>query len=228
MLSEIRQNFLLEAPQATRLMGFFFALNALLVFVPARSLSFFTLIWASNTAIFALTPHIVRLWRLGEMRRQLPFIVSSLILGIGTGLSLRPALQRTAAHFGGYVGQKLRKLHDHLVLKAPLTQIDPLLRDLQAALMSCEAEPHLTAQRLLGYRYKLVVEDKFRRKTAQALHQLRGQCYVLIVMYVITFSFVCSYFGFKEHARLMVISLVIFAGGIFLTLAQGRKITWTV
>ncbi len=228
MLTEIRRNFLLENTKIGPLTGFFFAFNALFALVPARSLSLFTLIWAANTILFALTPEFVRFLRQSEMKRQLPFIVSSLVLGIRTGLSLRPALQRTANHFGGYVGMKLRKLHDHLVLKAPLNQVDPLLRELQSTLLSCELEPHLTAQRLVGFRYKLEIEERFRRKTGQALQQLRGQCYVLTLMYLITFAFVCRYFGIRENAKLLVTSALMFAAGVALTLAQGRKIKWTV
>jgi hypothetical protein len=228
MLSEIRLHFLLEKVQIRALSILFFIFNSLLVFLPARSLSLFTLIWAFGTISFALTPHFVRILRQNEMKRQIPFMVSSLILGVRMGLALRPALLRTATHIGGYSGQKLRKLHDHLVLRAPLHQVDPILQELQSTLLSCESESHLTAQRLLGYRHKLEIEEKFTRKSRQVLHQLRGQSYVLAILFLVTFSFVVNQFGFQENAKLLVSSVVVFAFGVFLTLRQGRKIKWTV
>ncbi len=106
--------------------------------------------------------------------------------------------------------------------------MDPVLHELYETLWLCESEAHLTVQRLVNYRQKIEIYEEFRRKSDQALHQLRAQAYVLTGLYAGLLLFVISRFGFAQHERAIMLSAMLFLLGVFITLRQGRNIKWSV
>ncbi len=223
---EIRRNFLFNERQLTKIVAAFLLANMLLIRLSTRSLSLFTLVWAVIVCLIASLPSLTRLKRQNEMKRQIPFILNALILNLRTGMALRPAILKVAEQFGGYSGLKLRLLHEHLVVKATMAQVDPVLFELQVVLKDCDREPHLISQRLSTFRHKLSVQESFIKKRQRALHQIRAQSAILTLIYVGVFIFVVRRFGFAEHGQNLLFSLMLFVAGVFVTFRQGAKIKW--
>ncbi len=227
ILGEIRMNCLLRETQMTKIVAAFFILNLCISILPTRSLSLFTLIWALLASAFAILPFLIRQSRRRELREQLLFVVTSVLLHVRLGLAFRTAIVKTGDYIGGYAGAKIRNLNDLLVTKAPIDQVDAVFAEFYSVLVECESEPHLSSERLSRFRQKLIVKENFRKKKAQALHQLRAQAAILTLIFIAVFAFVIFRFGYQEQSRLLILSASLFSFGLLVTLSIGRKVRWT-
>ncbi len=232
ILRQIRNNSLTSPAAMTKIVAAFALAETLLMLVPAISLLAFTVCWSIPIVCASILPFAIRRRRRGHFLSQRIWILSSLILHVRLGISIRRALLLTSERADFYIGTRLRQLHDRLVTEVKGSRlpssIDPLLRDLYETLCLCEAEPHLTVQRLVNFRQGLEIHEEFRRKTGQALQQLRAQAYVLTALYLALVTFVIWRFGYAEHERMIMLSILLFTLGVFATLRQGRKIKWSV
>ncbi len=232
IFAQIRKNSLVSNEAMTKIVAAFFVCECLLALVPARSMIAFTICWSVPIAVASFLPTIIRRRRRQHFLRHRIWILNCLILNTRLGIGLRRALVQTSDRADFYIKTRLRQLHDRLITETKGSSshapMDPVLHELYETLWLCESEAHLTVQRLVNYRQKIEIYEEFRRKSDQALHQLRAQAYVLTGLYAGLLLFVISRFGFTQHERAIMLSAMLFLLGVFITLRQGRNIKWSV
>ncbi len=231
-LGQIRKNSLVTSSTMTKIVAAFALTEILLMFVPAFSLTEFTVCWSVPIVVAHFLPLFIRRKRRLHFLNQRIWILNSLILHARLGRGIRQAISLTSERADFYIKTRLRQLLDRLITttshSSETALIDPLLRDLYDTLRLCEVEPHLTIQRLVSFRQAIEIRETFRRKSDRAVQQLRAQAYVLTALYGGLVSFVIWHFGFTGHERIIVLSMLLFTLGIVVTLRQGRKIKWSI
>jgi Flp pilus assembly protein TadB len=210
----------------TKIVAAFALLLASLVLVPTRPLLLFSLFWVNGLFAVILFPAFLRWRRKSEIKKSFPLILNSLILKIRLGLALRPALLSVADQMEGYAGKKIKLLHEHLVVKATMSQVDPVFFELQLLLRECDRDPHRISERLLNYREKVRTEREFIEKRSLAIRQVWVQALALCFLYLTALVYVLNHYGYAEHVRSTILSALLFVVGAYFTFTAGRKCKW--
>ncbi len=83
-------------------------------------------------------------------------------------------------------------------------------------------------KRIQSYRTKLRLEEKFRHKSEQILHQIRIQMIMITLMYASMAFFLVTRFDFYKHIVTYLVSLLLFILGLLGFHLVARRQTWKI
>ena len=166
--------------------------------------------------------------RLDYFRRQFLFLLDTAITRMKMGNSFREALTQSIESVdSGWIQDDLKELRDRMIYAQEIkpNQAKEFLFAFKTFKQADQDPQPLT--RLHYIREAMKIEDLFRRKSYQALLQIRLQSLIMTLLYLALFIFVLWYYK-AQFLTLMLFSLFLFVSGSFLVFVLGRKIRWTL
>lgn len=195
---------------------------------PDISLIIFSIFVWIPVLFFGILPKILIRVRRERFRREMPVMLSSLVLKIRAGHSFRPALQSASQNLSEFSKIKVVKMLDALSFAEKSANFDEQTRQMMTFFRKMDQDSHQNLSRLIQLREKLKVEDEFYQKSARILHQLHAQAVIMTILYIALMVFVILRFGWSENAKVITISTFSFSLGLYFVFRQGRRFKWKV
>ncbi len=152
------------------------------------------------------------------------------LLKMKSGKSFRQSFTEVINEMHATHAQRMREIFDIVVFtqqdKAVLH--DHFLTMIVRELRFADQNPHSAITRLQTLRQRIKIEENFRRRSGQALKQVRAQSILMSGLFLAVICFVVSNFGFTRHQHLILISLTLFSCGLFWIHSGGKKLKWKV
>ncbi|MDE0151504.1 MAG: hypothetical protein OXK80_03265 [Bdellovibrionales bacterium] len=166
--------------------------------------------------------------RLDYFQKQFLSLLDFTIARMKMGNSFREALNQGIESIDSkWVKEDLKELRDRIVYSQDikLHQAKEFLFAFKTFKQVDKDPQPLT--RLHYIREAMKIEDLFRKKSHQALLQVRLQSAIMSILYLALFIFVIWYHK-AQFLTLMLVSLCLFITGSALIFILGRKIRWTL
>lgn len=186
--------------------------------------SFLPLI-ALNIAI-----EIARFCRTRAFHRAFSDSLNLTLLKMKSGKSFRQSFTEVISEMSATHAQRLREIFDIVVFtqqdKAILHSkfLTMVVRELRFA----DQNPHSAIKRLQTLRMRIKIAEDFRRRSGQALKQVRAQSILMSGLFLAVVIFVIANFGFSRHQHLILIAVTLFCCGLFWIHHGGKKLKWKV
>lgn len=205
---------------------------ALIAFNYFSSANIFAL-WLASFAplvFFNVIIAIARFYRTRAFHRAFSDSLNLTLLKMKSGKSLRQSFTEVMSELPSTDAQRLREIFDIVVFtqqdKAVLQSnfVSMIVRELRVA----DQNPHSAIKRLQTLRMRIKIEEDFRRRSGQALKQVRAQSILMTGLFLAVVCFVIASFGFARHQHLILIAFTLFSIGLFWIHQGGRKLKWKV
>lgn len=200
-------------------------------FLSASSASALTLWLFIGILLISLKffPIILRFFLIRRLRSALIPFLDCVILGLQTGKSFRLSLFSAVDMQSGWVHHQLKEVIESLQMSETVTAVkSALLKDLQRELVEIDRSQTRCVEQVKALRRELKMQEDFRRRSGQVTQQIKMQAIIVTALYLALFSFVIMQFGFQEHRFLILMSLLIFLGGLLWIFSVGRRMRWKV
>ena len=178
--------------------------------------------------IFVTAEYFWSYKRLDYFRKQFLFLMDFTIARMKMGNSFREALNQGIESIDSkWIQDDLKELRDRMIYAQDikLYQAKEFLFAFKTFKQVDQDLQPLT--RLYYIREAMKIEDSFRKKSRQALLQIRLQSIIMSVLYLALFIFVIFYYK-TQFLTLMLVSSCLFVIGSVLIFILGRKIRWTL
>ena len=188
-------------------------------------------LWVLQFVIF-LSPWclatFVQGYREKIIQEQMIPILDSLIISMRSGNSLRSAIERYTENSKPAVQMVLKEFIISLQYKKNREMManSGKIRLFFDELQGIDELAHKQVERLRSFKRRLMTERNFRRKSSQALMQVKAQAWIMTGMYLFLLMYICYEFGFSKNATLIFFASIIFITGLFLVLRMGRRYEW--
>lgn len=223
---------LIHAQSRSQIFMFFLGWVCVIAVVSIFSRVLFSILLWSSIIILSLSSFFLSSSRRTQFRRELPILLSNLILKMRTGLSFRAALKASVENLSPVTTSKVEKIFENLDLTTKPGEVnqqqDLEVERLLVFFRTIDREAHKTLPRLCQFRNQIKEEAYFRSRVQRALSQLKAQSWVMGILYCALLVFVISKFGWSENNKLISLSFFLFATGQFLTIRLGRNFKWKV
>lgn len=150
-------------------------------------------------------------------------------LKMKAGRSFRQSLDETINESAQPLRSKLSGIRSVVVFSQQKPKHgDRFVSDVIDEFTRIDRNPHAAMRRLAVFRDKLRVEDDFRRKSGQALAQIRAQSLVMCGLYLAVALFVGHHFGWRANREIFIGSSALFIVGLMWLWLGGRRMKWKV
>ncbi len=155
--------------------------------------------------------------------------LDDIIIEMRAGQSFRSSLSKANEKTEPFVQQKIRKVIEMIRFSIPINETqEPFIGSILEEFRRIDENSHNSLQRLLSFRHKLRVESDYRRRSGQAVLQIRAQAGVLIVLYFATALFVFTQLSIDKIGIEILLSFLLFFIGTAIVFMYGRGYKWKV
>lgn len=174
-------------------------------------------------------PNILRFFLIKRLRSALIPFLDCVILGLQSGKSFRLSLIGAIDTHSGWVHHQLKEVVESIQMSENVTAMkSALLKDFQRELLEIDRSQTRCVDQVKSLRRELKMQEDFRRRSGQVTQQIKMQAIIVTALYVALLSFVITQFGFQEHKNLVLMSFLIFLGGLIWIFSMGRRMKWKV
>lgn len=227
----LRQNFVTEH-MLTKIVIGYFSFHLLQIIFIQNFLINWILIYISVGLIWWFTKVYLEILRT-QFRKEFPAILTSIILHMKLGQSFRQALRAacttTATRWLGVMSliyedvafsqQKNRS-------KSELSGV--FLQEIQQEFKKIDCSTHKTVEKVENFRRRLMIVEKFRRRSGRIRGQVHLQIIIMSFIYVGVFAINSFMFPLAQYKFIVLLSLIAFLLGFVLVLLIGKKIQWKI
>lgn len=201
-------------------------------FLTACAASTPTLLWLF-IGILLITlkffPEILRFFLRKRLRSALIPLLDSVILGLQSGKSFRASLHSAVEMQGDWERLQLQEVVESLQFsEQPVAAKSALIKDFQAELREIDRSQSRCVEQVRALRRDYRMQEDFRRRSGQVSQQIKMQAIIVTALYFALLVFVIMQFGFERHQNMILISSVMFSGGLFFIFYTGRRMKWRV
>ncbi|MNT27442.1 hypothetical protein D3C72_1630730 [compost metagenome] len=158
----------------------------------------------------------------------IPFL-DAVILGLQAGQSFRSSLHAAIESQSGWIRNQLRDLYNSVVMSDEVIDLkSALLADLREEFREIDRSQMKCADQLRALRRQLKMREDFRRRSGQVTQQIKAQAIIVTALFCALAGFVIAQFGWKEHAKLILLSSAVFILGLIWIFLMGRRFKWNV
>lgn len=224
-----QQNFLIkQRVDVLAFVIFAFQLCAILIF-STHFLSIWIIVVGFSLMLSAFSRFAIYL-REKKFEDNFCHFLDLVILEMRAGTSFRSALQRVNQSHDAFTQQKVAKILE--ILRFSKTPTDktasPFLSDVIEEFVNIDQNSHNSLSRLNQLRGRLKTVSDFRRKSGQALAQIRAQGLVMLALYFATFAFLKVFVPEFEHGLELLLSVLLLLIGTSTLFLYGRRYKWKV
>jgi hypothetical protein len=174
-------------------------------------------------------PPILRFILNRRLRSALIPLLDAIILGVQSGKSFRSSFHAAVESQSGWARNQLRELYSWLISSEQSHALkSALLADFMAEMIEIDRSQSRCADQLRAVRSHLKIQEDFRRRSGQLTQQIKMQAIIVTALYGGLLFFVIAQFGWREHQKLLLASLVLFLTGLFWIFNAGRRMKWKV
>ncbi len=163
-----------------------------------------------------------------KLRQDFVFFVDKIILQIKIGRSLRASLEKSVEDTPLRSRVVLRGIVNSVLLNQNWVCSTELEREIYEEIASWYGMNQKILYRLTEYRSQLQLEERFRRKSEQLIHQVQIQISLLLLMYLLMTFFIFQRFSIFEHLSSWFVSLGLFTCGIGVFYYLTRRKIWKI
>jgi hypothetical protein len=167
--------------------------------------------------------------RMRKFRQDFLLLLNHVMLLMKSGRSWMESMELANQSLHPFSQVKMQELLRAVVFSAqkPIFK-EIFLNEIYFELKQIHQSPHMSIRRLQSLRNKLQMQENFRRKSGQALHQVKAQVVLMSFLYFALLIFTVVQFGWRTYRSLYGVSLILFLVGILITYSMGKKIKWSV
>ncbi|OFZ18040.1 MAG: hypothetical protein A2Z20_07970 [Bdellovibrionales bacterium RBG_16_40_8] len=215
----------------TKIVAIFYLWLFVLAALPKISTIYFSILAWIPAVMLYISPSLLKYLRKQQFRREFAEFLNQIILKMQTGEAFRSSLQTASLNLSEFSRYKFEKMRESLCFGSNVaqnTQNDPDVEYLLQYFRQAEADSHRILPRLLQLREKIKVTESLQKKINQALRQHRAQMWVLTVLYLALLFVVLHKYGWHAQSRLIMISILLYILGLYLSLRISRGFKWKV
>lgn len=163
-----------------------------------------------------------------KFRQDFVFFVDKVILQIKIGRSLRAAMERSVQELPQVSKQTLECIMSAVFSNESWQGSSEFEEQVYNELSDWHGMNQKVLYRINEYRSQLRLEERFRRKSEQIIHQVKIQIWLLVIMYFLMMFFIFQRFSFYEHLSSVLVSILLFICGIFTFYYLTRRKIWRI
>ncbi|MBY0383751.1 hypothetical protein K2X05_01215 [bacterium] len=227
----LRQNFVTEDALTKIVIGFF-SFHLLQIIFIQNFLINWILIYIS-VGLIGLFAKIYLEIRKTQFRKEFPAILTSIILNMKLGQSFRQALRAASANTAARWSATMIEIYQDVAF-SPQTNTSknelsgPFLREIQREFKKIDCSTHKTVEKVENFRRRLMIIEKFRRRSGRIRGQVHFQIIIMSFIYVGVFAINSFMFPLARYKFIVLLSLIAFFVGFVLVLLIGKKIQWKI
>ena len=227
----LQQNFVTEDALTKIVIGFF-SFHLLQIIFIQNFLINWILIYISVGLILLLTKIYFEIRRT-QFRQEFPAILTSIILNMKLGQSFRQALRSTSLSTNRKWTEMMSRIYADVAFSpqenACKTELPwSFMREIQKEFKKIDGSTHKTVEKVENFRRRLMIVDKFRRRSGRIRGQVHLQIIIMSFIYVGVFAINSFMFPLSQYKIIVLTSFVIYLMGMILIVLIGRKIQWKI
>jgi hypothetical protein len=159
---------------------------------------------------------------------MIPFL-DAVILGLQAGQSFRVSFHAAIESQRGWIRNQLRDLYNSVVMNDGVVDLkSALLADLREEFLEIDRSQMKCVDQLKALRRQQKLREDFRRRSGQVTQQIKAQAIIVTALFCGLAGFVIAQFGWRAHAKLILLSSVVFILGLIWIFSMGRRLKWNV
>lgn len=227
----LRQNFVTEHVLTKIVIGFF-SFHLLQIIFIQNFLINWILIYISVGLIFLLRKIYLECRRI-QFRKEFPAILTSIILNMKLGQSFRQALRTASSTSASQWSAMMISIYEDVAFSPQAKTLKnelsgPFLREIQQEFKKIDCSTHKTVEKVENFRRRLMIIEKFRRRSGRIRGQVHLQIIIMSFIYIGVFAINSFMFPLSQYKLIVLSSLVAFLLGFVLVLLIGKKIQWKI
>lgn len=224
-----RENILSESVLTKIGTAYFCAIIVLNYF----SSSTISVVWLTSflpLIAFVVGIEIARLCRTRAFHKAFSGSLNLTLLKMKSGKSFRQSFAEVINEMTPTHAQRLREIFDIVVFTQQDKEVlrSDFLALIVRELRFADQNPHAAIKRLQTLRMRIKIAEDFRRRSGQALKQVRAQSFLMSGLFLAVVIFVVINFGFHRNQNLILIAFALFAVGLIWIHHGGKKLKWKV
>jgi Flp pilus assembly protein TadB len=163
-----------------------------------------------------------------NLRQDFVFFVDKVQLHIKMGRSLRAAFEFALHQMPQNSKIQMKEILESAESGSSYKSRDPFCTSMHAEVSQWLGSHARVLSRINAFRAQLRLEDRFKQKSEQIIHQIRIQILLLCLMYLIMLFFVLQRFSFYQHTLSFLTSSVLFILGLLTFYFIARRKIWMI
>lgn len=227
----LRQNFVKQTPMTKIGIGFF-AFHAVQINIFENFFVNWILVYASIVLIFLF----VKLYSKNletQFSKEFPAILTSLILNMKLGQSFRQSLRLSFDSVSARWRPWIAQIYDDVVFSTQenglkRSSTGAFLKEISQEFIKMDRSNHKTIEKIENFRRRLIIIEKFRRRSGRIRGQVRLQIILMSIIYAGVFAINGFMFPMGEYKILIAMSVLTYILGLLMVFAIGKRIRWNI
>ncbi len=227
----LRQNFVKQSVMTKIGMGFFafhavqinffenFFVNWFLVYGSIIGIIVFVKLYSKNLET--------------QFSKEFPAILTSLILNMKLGQSFRQSLRMSFDSVSVRWRPWIAHIYDDVVFLpqengSKRSSAGAFLKEMSQEFIKMDRSTHKTIEKIENFRRRLIIIEKFRRRSGRIRGQVRLQIILMSIIYAGVFAMNGYMFPMGEYKILIALSVLTYILGLLMVFAIGKRIRWNI
>lgn len=228
-LSVVNMVLLQQLPKIVIVTSFIIAVTN---FVGITSTQLFCITFLFNL-VFVLLFFFKGYQREQQLRKELPTFLTLVVLKMKSGSGFKSSYQSALDDMSSGVKDLLLQALPNVTFSQQKqdvkeSQYGPLFVDFQQFLFCLDPSSYQVTQQVEGFRRRLLLLEKLRRKSGQASGQAVIQSSLLTLLYGLLFVYSMKKYGFSAYPRLFLFSMGLFLIGLLIMVQLGQISRWKI
>jgi hypothetical protein len=227
----LRQNFVPDHRMTKIGISFFVFHGAHIVFFPNFLLNWM-LIYISVITVFGIRFLYFKNQQT-QFSKEFPAVLTSIILNMKLGQSFRQALRASIQQAKRRPKMILQAIYEHVAFSQQEMSAESAPKgvwyaEICAEIVKIDGSTHKTIEKVENFRRRLMIVEKFRRRSGRIRGQITLQLILMSLIYAGIFAINYFMFSLKDYKGLVMLSLVFYLAGMITVLSIGRRIRWNI
>ncbi len=168
-----------------------------------------------------------------QFSKEFPAVLTSIILHMKLGQSFRQALRASILQAKPRHKRALQSIYDHVAFSqqemgAENGEKGVQYQEICSEIAKIDSSTHKTIEKVENFRRRLMIIEKFRRKSGRIRGQIKLQIILMTFIYAGIFAINYFMFSLKDYGGLVTLSLAFYLAGMVTVLSIGRRIQWNI
>lgn len=168
-----------------------------------------------------------------QFQSEFPGFLTSIILQMKLGQSFRQSLRFTHQTMKTQWQSVFREICYDVAFsqqeKQPTNSFwNDFCEEMRSEVKKIDGSTHKTIEKVENFRRRLIIIDKFRRRSGRIRGQVQIQVFFMCLIYALIFAVNAWLFDLWSYKLVLMISILFFILGLFMVVFIGRRIQWTV
>ncbi len=227
----LRQNFVQERA-LTKIVIAFFLFNALhLLFFENFLLNWF-LIYGSVLLILELKKFSDERQE-NLFRKEFPVILTSILLNMKLGQSFRQSLRSCLTTLSPTWRTRFERIYQNVAFSPQengvvFEKMRGFSVEITQELKKIDGSTHKTIEKIENFRRRLMITEKFRRRSGRIRGQVHLQIILMSLIYAAVFAINAFLFPLERYKFIILASVFLYLFGLAVIFVIGKRVRWNI